>query len=35
MSISTVYSENGYKNRKEYLECLAEDYGVDYDTVKL
>lgn len=28
-----VYQENGYKNRRDYLECLAEDYGVEYDVV--
>lgn len=28
-----VYQENGYKNRKDYLNCLADDYGVDVDTV--
>ena len=28
-----VYIENGYENRKDYLECLAEEYDVDYDTV--
>ena len=25
----TVYQENGYKDRADYLRCLAEDYGVD------
>lgn len=25
----SVYTENGYKNRTEYLESLADDYGVD------
>jgi hypothetical protein len=30
-----IYQENGYKNRKEYLESLAEDYGLDYGTVAL
>lgn len=33
MSISTIYSENGYKNRKEYLECLADDFGCSFDIV--
>ena len=28
-----VYIENGYENRKEYLESLSEEYDVDYDTV--
>lgn len=31
--MSTVYQDNGYKNRKDYLECLAEDYGVEKDVV--
>ena len=26
----SVYTENGYKNRKEYLKSLAEDYGIPY-----
>ena len=29
----TIYQENGYKDRADYLRCLAEDYGVDLDTV--
>jgi len=29
-----VYRDNGYKDRKDYLSCLAEDYGVDLYTVK-
>ena len=29
----SVYTENGYKNRRDYLECLAEDYGVEYEFV--
>lgn len=28
-----VYQENGYKDRKDYLNCLAEDLGVDVDAV--
>jgi len=28
-----VYQENGYKNRKEYLEGLADDFGLDVETV--
>lgn len=28
-----VYQENGYKNRRDYLECLADDYGVEYSIV--
>lgn len=29
-----IYKENGYTNRKEYLESLADDFGIDYDTVE-
>lgn len=29
-----IYQENGFKNRKEYLEDLADMYDVDYDIVK-
>ena len=29
----TRYEKNGYKNRKDYLEQLAEDYGLDFDLV--
>jgi hypothetical protein len=29
----TVYEQNGYKNRFEYLEDQAECYGVDKGTV--
>lgn len=29
----TVYEENGYTSRKDYLECLAEDYGMEYKGV--
>jgi hypothetical protein len=25
----TIYTENGYANRKEYLDELREDYGSD------
>jgi hypothetical protein len=28
-----VWKEHGYKNRREYLKCIAEDYGVDISTV--
>jgi hypothetical protein len=28
-----VYQENGYKSRRDYLECLAEDMGIELDTV--
>ena len=28
-----VYQENGFKDRIDYLQSLAEDYGIDYKTV--
>ena len=28
-----IYQENGYKNRQDYLKCMAEDYGADRETV--
>lgn len=31
--MSNVYVENGYENRKDYLKCMAEDYGVPYGDV--
>lgn len=31
---SDVYIENGYKDRAEYLQSLADDYGMDLDTVQ-
>lgn len=32
--MKTIYQENGYENRADYLSCMAEDYGVPLDTVK-
>ena len=29
----SIYKDNGYENRRDYLECLAEDFEVDVDTV--
>ena len=29
----SIYTDNGYKSRRDYLTQLAEDYGVDIDTV--
>jgi len=29
-----VYTQNGYDNRQDYLECLAVDYDVDIETVQ-
>lgn len=28
-----IYKEKGYATRKDYLESLADDYGVDKDVV--
>lgn len=30
----SVYTDNGYKDRAEYLSALSEDYGVDTETVQ-
>lgn len=29
----SIYTDNGYANRTEYLNSLAEDYGVSIDIV--
>jgi len=29
----SIYTDNGYKNRKDYLENLADEMGIDTDTV--
>ena len=29
----SVYVEMGYEDRNDYLDCLADDYGVDVETV--
>lgn len=29
----SVYTDNGYKNRKDYLKNLADEMGIDTDTV--
>lgn len=31
----SVYTENGYRNRAHYLECLSEDLGVPLDVVQM
>lgn len=28
-----IYQKNGYKNRRDYLMSLSEEYGVPYDAV--
>lgn len=29
----SVYMENGYMNRKDYLGCLSDEYGVPREAV--
>ena len=29
----SYYTDNGFKNRKEYLNSLAEDFEIDKNTV--
>lgn len=31
---SPDYRAHGYNDREDYLSCIAEDYGVDIDTVQ-
>lgn len=33
-SIENVYTENGYKNRRDYLEYLADEYDVSLKEVQ-
>jgi len=30
-----TYQENGYKDRNEYLHCLADDMGIEHSTVEI
>lgn len=30
-----IYQENGFENRKEYLDHLADETGVDIETVHI
>lgn len=30
-----IYQRNGYRNRTDYLESLAEEYSIDMDTVNM
>lgn len=32
--MSTVYQDNGFENRQDYLESLAEDFGIDIEIVE-
>lgn len=31
----SIYSDEGYKNRKEYLESLAVEYGIRIENVRM
>lgn len=31
--MSNIYQDNGFENRREYLESLAEDYNVPLENV--
>lgn len=31
----SIYIQNGYENRDDYLKNLAEEYGWAFDTVKM
>ena len=33
MTKQCIYDQNGYDDRKQYLECQADWFGVDLDTV--
>lgn len=29
----SIYKENGFENRRDYLDSLAQDFGIDKQTV--
>ena len=29
----SIWIDEGYESRRDYLECLADDYGVDVEAV--
>ena len=31
----TIYQQNGYYNREDYLRCLSEDWNIPFTTVKM
>ena len=33
MGEDTIYIENGYKDRDDYLQSLSDEYGVSIETV--
>jgi hypothetical protein len=34
MSKENIYQENGYTDRKDYLQCMSDMYGVPLDVVE-
>lgn len=32
--MESVYQENGYTDRKDYLQCMSDDYGVPLEVVE-
>ena len=34
-TMKNIYQENGYKNRKDYFNCLADEFDVPITTVLL
>ena len=33
--MENIYTQNGYENRDDYLQCVAEDYGIDEAIVRM
>jgi hypothetical protein len=31
----SIYTENGYESRADYLQCMADEYDTDLSTVLL
>jgi len=31
--MTNIYVQNGFENRTEYLQSLADDYNIEYSTV--
>ena len=29
----SIYTEQGYQSRRDYLQCLADDFGLTFSTV--
>jgi hypothetical protein len=29
----SIYTDNGYKDREDYLICIAYDYGIEHSVV--